>query len=106
MSDRRYRHPQVNLRLPEDLKDKISKLADSNKRSANAEMVAAIEYWVDLSLKNRIDGHLAFSEEQREILSEELSKVADKFAESMRPYLEAALDKKRKEIENDNKSST
>ncbi|ELY4307192.1 Arc family DNA-binding protein [Cronobacter sakazakii] len=46
MSERRYRHPQVNLRLPEDLKEKISALAERNKRSANAEMVAAIEDWI------------------------------------------------------------
>lgn len=47
MSERRYRHPQVNLRLPEDLKDKITELAESNGRSANAEMVMAIEAWVN-----------------------------------------------------------
>lgn len=46
MSERRYRHPQVNLRLPEDLKEKISAIAERNKRSANAEMVAAIEDWI------------------------------------------------------------
>jgi len=46
MGERRYRHPQVNLRLPEDLKEKISKLAASHGRSANAEMVEAIEFWV------------------------------------------------------------
>jgi len=46
MSERRYRHPQVNLRLPEELKEQISKIAERNKRSANSEMVAAIEDWV------------------------------------------------------------
>ncbi|HHJ4378063.1 TPA: Arc family DNA-binding protein [Citrobacter freundii] len=47
MSERRYRHPQVNLRLPEELKEKVAKLAEANGRSANAEMVMAIEAWVD-----------------------------------------------------------
>jgi plasmid stability protein len=47
MSERKYRHPQVNLRMPEELKEKIAELAASNGRSANAEMVAAIEAWVD-----------------------------------------------------------
>lgn len=47
MSERRYRHPQVNLRLPEELKERIAVLAEKNKRSANAEMVAAIESWVE-----------------------------------------------------------
>lgn len=43
MSERRYRHPQVNLRLPEELKEKVMELAESNGRSTNAEMVMAIE---------------------------------------------------------------
>lgn len=47
MSERRYKNPQVNLRLPEELKEKVAKLAEKHKRSANAEMVAAIENWVD-----------------------------------------------------------
>lgn len=47
MSERRYKHPQVNLRLPEELKDKVAQLAESNGRSANAEMVMAIEAWVE-----------------------------------------------------------
>lgn len=47
MSERRYRHPQVNLRLPEDLKEKITRLAESNGRSANAEMVEAINFWIE-----------------------------------------------------------
>ncbi|MFP1951755.1 Arc family DNA-binding protein [Lonsdalea quercina] len=47
MSERKYRHPQVNLRLPEDIKEKVVKLAEANGRSANAEMVLAIEAWVN-----------------------------------------------------------
>lgn len=46
MADRKYRHPQVNLRLPEELKEKIAEFAARHGRSANAEMVAAIEAWV------------------------------------------------------------
>ncbi|HEJ7969406.1 TPA: Arc family DNA-binding protein [Serratia marcescens] len=46
MSERRYKHPQVNLRLPEEMKEKITKFAEINGRSANAEMVAAIEFWI------------------------------------------------------------
>lgn len=47
MAERKYRHPQVNLRLPEELKEHIAVMAERNKRSANAEMVAAIEAWVN-----------------------------------------------------------
>ena len=35
--------PQILLRLPCDLKDKLTDLADKNKRSVNAEVIAAIE---------------------------------------------------------------
>jgi predicted transcriptional regulator len=45
MAERKYRHPQVNLRMPEELKEKIAKIAEANGRSANAEMVMAIEAW-------------------------------------------------------------
>ena len=47
MSERAYKHPQVNLRLPLNLKEREAELADVNGRSANAEMVAAIEAWVE-----------------------------------------------------------
>lgn len=50
MSERRYKHPQVNLRMPEELKARINELAEANGRSANAEMVAAMEAWV---IKNK-----------------------------------------------------
>ncbi|EIY2678708.1 Arc family DNA-binding protein [Raoultella planticola] len=50
MSERRYKHPQVNLRLPEELKARINELAEANGRSANAEMVAALEAW---TVKNK-----------------------------------------------------
>ncbi|EAC0554044.1 Arc family DNA-binding protein [Salmonella enterica subsp. enterica] len=50
MAERKYKNPQVNLRLPEELKVKVIELAEANGRSANAEMVAAIEAWV---LKNK-----------------------------------------------------
>ncbi|MDC9591038.1 Arc family DNA-binding protein [Xenorhabdus sp. XENO-10] len=49
MSSRPYKNPQVNLRLPAELKEKVNDLADINGRSANAEMVAAIEYWVNMN---------------------------------------------------------
>ncbi|EJD6670045.1 Arc family DNA-binding protein [Providencia rettgeri] len=44
--ERKYKHPQVNLRLPTDLKDRIQELAEFNNQSANQETVAAIEYWI------------------------------------------------------------
>ena len=47
MSERSYKNPQVNLRLPIEIKERIIELAEANNRSANAEMVAALEAWVD-----------------------------------------------------------
>lgn len=44
---RPYKNPQVNLRLPDELKNRVAELAEANGRSANAEMVAAIESWVN-----------------------------------------------------------
>ncbi|EIP3426179.1 Arc family DNA-binding protein [Salmonella enterica] len=37
------RNPQLNIRLPQELKDRLGVLASINKRSVNAEAVAAIE---------------------------------------------------------------
>lgn len=45
MSERRYKHPQVNLRLPVEIKDRLTELAEANNRSLNAEMVAALSAW-------------------------------------------------------------
>ncbi|EPI4695956.1 MULTISPECIES: Arc family DNA-binding protein [Enterobacterales] len=47
MSERKYKNPQVNLRLPVELKDRVAELAEANGRSANQEMIAAIEAWID-----------------------------------------------------------
>ncbi|WP_442960055.1 Arc family DNA-binding protein [Providencia sp. PROV197] len=33
--ERKYKHPQINLRLLTDLKDKIQELAECNNRSVN-----------------------------------------------------------------------
>ncbi|EAO9823551.1 Arc family DNA-binding protein [Salmonella enterica] len=45
MSERKYKNPQVNLRLPSEIKDRLTELAEMNSRSLNAEMVAALEAW-------------------------------------------------------------
>ncbi|MGH1475294.1 Arc family DNA-binding protein [Yersinia proxima] len=44
--------PKVNIRLPQELKDKLHELAAKNKRSVNAEVVAAIE---EALIKDKID---------------------------------------------------
>lgn len=47
MSDRKYKNPQVNLRLPLEIKERLTELAEINSRSLNAEMVAALEAWTE-----------------------------------------------------------
>ena len=39
--------PQLKLRLPEDLKDKIAKAAEKSGRSMNAEIVSRLEQSID-----------------------------------------------------------
>ncbi|NHB89616.1 Arc family DNA-binding protein [Photorhabdus tasmaniensis] len=62
MIKRPYKHPQVNLRLPIELKEEIAKIADKKGQSLNAEMVAAIENWVsqnsDIAHKPSIEERL------------------------------------------------
>lgn len=45
---RLYKHPQVNLRLPVEAKQRMTDLAVLHGRSLNAEMVEAISAWVAL----------------------------------------------------------
>ncbi|AWK14172.1 Arc family DNA-binding protein [Candidatus Fukatsuia symbiotica] len=46
--------PQINIRLPQNLKDQVHELAALNKRSVNAEVIAAIELVIERNiLKNR-----------------------------------------------------
>ena len=76
MSERKYRHPQVNLRLPEDLKEKVTKLAEHNSRSANAEMVAAIEFWVSANEK-MLTEEIPSDKVALEIRKDELPAIAE-----------------------------
>lgn len=79
MAERKYRHPQVNLRLPEELKEKIVEIANQNGRSANAEMVAAIEAWVAAS-ENRLAPIDTLSDltKQLEVISLRISALENK----------------------------
>ncbi|ECE0459769.1 Arc family DNA-binding protein [Salmonella enterica] len=48
------RDPQINVRLPQELKDELHAIAERNKRSVNAEVIAAIE--LALSIQGGHDG--------------------------------------------------
>ena len=79
MAERKYRHPQVNLRLPEELKEKVVDIANQNGRSANAEMVAAIEAWVAASENRLAPIHtLGDLTKQLEVISQRISALENK----------------------------
>lgn len=74
MTERKYRHPQVNLRIPVELRDRVAELAEANGRSSNQEMTAAIEAWVE---KNKHIHVLTISDlaEKVESLEYEISRI-------------------------------
>ncbi len=88
MAERKYRHPQVNLRIPEELKEKIFQLAEANGRSANAEMVLAIEAWV-AETKERLKPVQTIDElsHQVEILSQRLARVEENVSISAQDHI-------------------
>lgn len=58
---RPYKNPQINLRIPEELKNRIQRVANVNNRSMNAEIVNMLENSVknaeiDLELYKKIFG--------------------------------------------------
>jgi len=59
--------PQINVRLPGDLRDRITELAKKNKRSMNSEIVDALERHLD-----RECGELVSGEELPEEMDQEL----------------------------------
>ncbi|MGM1345239.1 Arc family DNA-binding protein [Morganella morganii] len=69
MSERKYKNPQVNLRLPVELKDRVAELAEANGRSANQEMIAAIEAWVDKNKNTKVLDLVTLSEKISELES-------------------------------------
>ena len=40
--------PQFNVRMPAEIKQKLTELASVNHRSINAEIIAAIQAWIEL----------------------------------------------------------
>lgn len=96
MSERRYRNPQVNLRLPEELKEKVSRLAEKHKRSANAEMVAAIEYWVEeydeMESRQKTLELVNHNPDIRD--NSPIRALLNEFVEKVTPFLEQEMDRR------------
>ncbi|GAB1102171.1 Arc family DNA-binding protein [Shewanella algae] len=77
MSERRYKHPQVNLRLPVEIKEKLAQIAEANSRSVNAEMVAALTAWVERNADVKPVDLFAVSEKLAE-LEKEIKQLKNK----------------------------
>lgn len=78
------RDPQINVRLPQDLKDAVHEMAADNKRSVNAEIVAillnAVRRHKGLANMDSPDGMLARAKEYL-LPSEILEDLANRAAE-------------------------
>lgn len=46
--------PQFNVRMPEDIKQQLTNIAATNRRSINAEIIAAIQLWIKLHKEKTI----------------------------------------------------
>lgn len=58
---RQYKHPQFNLRIPEELKSKIEASANIFKRSMNAQIVAVLDEYYENSERMRDSISVSFS---------------------------------------------
>lgn len=71
---------QFMLRLPEGLRDKVKEIADANNRSMNAEIVMALESWIERPSdiereKANIDSAIQVALVRREHAEHELSNL-------------------------------
>ncbi|MEQ9912219.1 Arc family DNA-binding protein [Pectobacterium polaris] len=82
------RDPQINVRLPPELKEKLHLLAEKNKRSVNTEAIAAIELAIHMAGRVTQD-----DEGNIEIrLSQDESKILEKQIETLK-QIKAAEEK-------------
>lgn len=46
--------PQFNVRMPLDIKQQLTHIATTNRRSINAEIIAAIQLWIKMHKDKQI----------------------------------------------------
>ncbi|MCO7420679.1 Arc family DNA-binding protein [Enterobacter kobei] len=59
--------PQFNVRMPEEIKQQLTHIAATNRRSINAEIIAAIQLWIKMHKEQIIPSssqHLTKSESE------------------------------------------
>ena len=71
MTTRQYKHPQINLRIPKELKKAIEEATKATHRSMNAEIIARLES--TFNTENHQNNN-ELLELMREVIKEELSK--------------------------------
>lgn len=49
--------PQFNVRMPIEVKQQLTNLAEMNHRSINAEIIAAIQLWIDVHKEQKKPSH-------------------------------------------------
>lgn len=61
--------PQFNVRMPEEIKQQLTHIAATNRRSINAEIIAAIQQWIKLHKEQIIpSGSHALTQSESEAL--------------------------------------
>ncbi|ECB3476540.1 Arc family DNA-binding protein [Salmonella enterica subsp. enterica serovar Hvittingfoss] len=59
--------PQFNVRMPDEIKQQLTHIAATNRRSINAEIIAAIQLWIKMHKEQVIPSssqHLTKSEQE------------------------------------------
>ncbi|EJQ6148309.1 Arc family DNA-binding protein [Escherichia albertii] len=73
--------PQFNVRMPDDIKQQLTHIAATNRRSINAEIIAAIQLWIKIHKEQVIPSsshHLTKSEKEAlDVTIDVLKRVRD-----------------------------
>ncbi|MBQ4775278.1 Arc family DNA-binding protein [Pectobacterium quasiaquaticum] len=77
------RNPQFNVRIPPELKEKVVTLAERNKRSVNAEIVAALEL-----VCRKAFGEIIEHDAGVDVLNEHESKLLESSIETLKKVSE------------------
>lgn len=72
---RPYKNPQINLRIPEELKIKIQEMADKNGRSMNSEIIDRLEKSLENS--NLFINKAEIDKSINEFVEQTISKIQD-----------------------------
>ena len=49
------REPQINVRLPDDMRERMKLMAKQNRRSMNSEFILAVEAWIARAVQSTLN---------------------------------------------------